>query len=59
MKTETGARLRHAISFDKALHSYIDQMAHERGESFSAVCASMLREIMRDDMAAEAPLLLN
>lgn len=59
MKAETGARLRHAISFDKPLHSYIDQIARERGESFSAVCASMLREIMHDDMATEAPAILN
>jgi hypothetical protein len=59
MKAENGARLRRAVSFDKELYSYIDETAKTRKESFSAVCASMLREIMRDDMAAEAPALLN
>jgi negative regulator of replication initiation len=59
MKTEAGARLRHAVSFDKELYSYIAGVARERGESFSAVCASMLREIMRDDLATETPAIPN
>lgn len=59
MRAENGARIRHAVSFDKALHSYIEQIARERGEAFSSVCASMLREIMHDDMTVEAQAVIN
>jgi hypothetical protein len=47
---------RHAITFDRDLYSYISKMAAEREESFSAMCASLLREIMKDDMKAEIPI---
>lgn len=43
-----------AVSFDDQLYSYIKQISETRKQPFSDVCASMLREIMRDDLKAES-----
>lgn len=53
MKRASKAKKRVAVTFENATLAYIRSVARTRGESFSAVCGSMLREIMRDDLACE------
>lgn len=50
MKRASKPRKRVAVTFDADTLDYIKRIAKTRGESFSAVCGSMLREIARDDI---------
>lgn len=46
-------KFRVAITFDEALFKYYSRMAKVRGDDFSPTVASVLAEIMRDDIAVE------
>lgn len=53
MKVIKPKSLRIAISFDPEMFNYYSRMCRDRNEAFSATVASILREVMRDDVAHE------